>query len=43
MTRYFVDVVGVDVDDIGAECATPGEARNAAISYLGEYLRDFPD
>lgn len=43
MARYFFDMVGVDVDDIGVECATPGEARNAAISYLGEYLRDFPD
>lgn len=43
MARYFFDMIGIDVDDIGLECATPGEARNAAISYLGEYLRDFPD
>lgn len=43
MARYFFDMVGIDVDDIGIECVTPGEARNAAISYLGEYLRDFPD
>lgn len=42
MARYFFDMVGIDVDDIGTECATLGEARNAAISYLGEYLRDFP-
>lgn len=43
MARYFFDMVGIDVDDIGEECATPGEARNAASSYLGEYLRDFPE
>lgn len=43
MARYFFDMIGVDVDDIGVECATPGEARNAAIIYLGEYLCDFPD
>jgi hypothetical protein len=43
VARYFFDMVGVDVDDIGAECSSPGEARNAAISYLGEYLRDFPE
>jgi hypothetical protein len=43
MARYFFDMAGVDVDDIGLECATLGDARNAAISYLGEYLRDFPE
>jgi hypothetical protein len=43
VAKYFFDMVGVDVDDIGTECATLGDARNAAISYLGEYLRDFPE
>jgi hypothetical protein len=41
--RYFFDMVGVDRDDMGFEYSTPGEARNSAISYLGEYLRDFPE
>lgn len=43
MARYFFDMIGIDVDDIGLECENIGEARNAAISYLGEYLRDFPE
>ena len=42
MARYFFDMQGVDVDDTGYEFDTEGEARNAAIVYLGEYLRDEP-
>lgn len=42
MARYFFDMIGVDEDDIGSDFPSPGEARNAAIVYIGEYLRDDP-
>ena len=43
MSHYYFDLVGVDEDNIGAEFRSPGDARNAAIVYLGEYLRDDPN
>lgn len=43
MPRYFFDMIGIDVDDIGLECENLGEARNAAISYLGEYCATSPN
>lgn len=42
MKRYFFDMQGVDVDNVGFEFDSDDEARNAAIVYLGEYLRDEP-
>lgn len=42
MARYFFDMQGIDVDDVGFDFNSDGEARNAAIAYLGEYLRDDP-
>lgn len=43
MAIYFFDLVGIDSDDVGTECSTLGDARNAAVVYLGEYLKDFPE
>ena len=42
MSRYFFDLIGIDEDDVGSEFRSDGEARNAAITYLGEYLQDYP-
>ena len=42
MARYYFDMQGIDFDDTGFEFDTEGAARNAAIVYLGEFLRDEP-
>lgn len=43
MARYFLDLVGVDIDEVGYEFCSALEARNAAIVHLGEYLKDCPE
>jgi protein subunit release factor A len=43
MALYFFDLVGIDEDDMGWEFKSESEARNAAVGYLGEYLKDYPE